>query len=152
MVSFMLPALLLSHMANSVASFGCLELLNTTVVEPPQLPATYLPADHCGIGAARQSPAVLGAPGGIVLAPHTAVIQVAAPPEARSAFHASVKSGSVLTSFLSSRVCKYRATCFEAASFIATFHDWPLMRNQRPPACQIRPMNQPGSLGGKSVM
>ena len=53
--------LLNAQLANFEASYGYFEFLNTTAVEPPQLPEALPPAVHCGIGATAHLPAVLGA-------------------------------------------------------------------------------------------
>src|SRR5579884_609493 len=102
----MLCRLVLNHVANSVASLGCFVSLNTTVVDPPQLPLTYWPSCHCGIGATRHFPAVCGAFGLIVPAPQAAEIQVAIDPFARSWYQASAKSCSVLSRPLLSKLCQ----------------------------------------------
>src|SRR5579875_1827243 len=79
-----LCSLSLIHSANSVASFGCFELLKTTVEEPPQLLLTAWPACHCGKRATRQSPEVPGAFCSMVPAPHAPLNQAASVPLARS--------------------------------------------------------------------
>src|SRR6266700_4500691 len=105
-MSSRLCELVLSQMANSVASLGCFELLNTAVVDPPQLPSAVGPSVHSGIGATLHFPEDCGAFDERTPAPQTAEIQVATDPVCRSWYQPLVKSGSVLTSFLLSKSCQ----------------------------------------------
>src|ERR1700733_6340654 len=92
----MLCWLVLSHSANCAAWAGCLLSLNTTVVEPPQLPLLGAPPQP-GVGAPRQSPLVGAALVIRVFSPQTAVGQLSRVPSERSLYHADSKSGSTLT-------------------------------------------------------
>jgi hypothetical protein len=87
---------LLRNWANRAAAIGFLVDLMTAVVEPPQLPERGWDASHCGSGAARHLPAVALADPERKAGPQAAVSQVAYLPLLKPAYHASVKSGSVL--------------------------------------------------------
>ena len=56
-----------AQVANFAASYGYLVPLNTTVVEPPQLPVALAPGCHCGSCTTPHLPAVFGAPVSISL-------------------------------------------------------------------------------------
>src|SRR5579859_4035159 len=92
----MLCWLVFSHSANSAACAGYWLSLNTTVVEPPQLPL-LLVAPQLGIAATRQSPLVAAALVIRVFSPQTAVGQVSRVPSERSLYHSVEKSGSTFT-------------------------------------------------------
>src|ERR1051326_2304819 len=88
--------LVFSHSANCAACAGYLLSLNTTVVEPPQLPL-LLVAPQLGIAVTRQSPLVAAALVIRVFPPQTAVGQVSRVPLDRSLYHSAAKSGSTFT-------------------------------------------------------
>src|SRR5689334_7149702 len=82
-----------SQVANLTAASLCLLSLLTAVVEPPQLPVTFCPADHWGRGAIAHLPLVCGA--AVVSTPgaHTALTQASCWPVSSALFHAGVYMG-----------------------------------------------------------
>ena len=92
--------------------------VTTALVDPPQLPATFCPAAHCGSGAARHLPLVDAALDCRNTGPQAAVIQVAYLPRLSAWYQASVKSGSTDTTPL---VTRSPQNC-------ATFLPWSLAR------------------------
>src|SRR5579859_182724 len=140
-----------SHSANCAAWAGCWLSLNTTVVEPPQLPL-LLVVPQLGMGATRQSPLVAAALVARVFSPQTAVGQVSRVPLDRSLYHSAAKSGSTFTRCWLISCCQKLATWVEGESLMPAIQVLPEVLNHFAPACQARPANHWASLAGKAAM
>ena len=89
----------LSQMAKSVAAFGCFDCFVTASQLPPQFPLRNgSPLDHCGSGAALQSPAVLSInEAALTPGPHAASTDEAICPDPRAVYYSAVNPGMVET-------------------------------------------------------
>src|SRR5271166_5477834 len=82
-----------SQVANSAASCWCFDAASTPVEEPPQLPATSWPADHCGSAVMSHLPALLADTDGKSVGAQTSETQAMYWPSFIPLFHPAVHCG-----------------------------------------------------------
>src|SRR5215472_13960965 len=109
-----------SQAANWAAACWCLEAAMTAVEEPPQLPTTFWPADHCGSCAMTHLPAPEGAAVGKSPGAQMSETQAMYLPLFMPLFQAAVHCGWLSTPPADIRPCQYEATFWLAASLMPT--------------------------------
>src|SRR5690242_2520235 len=140
-----------SQAANFAAAALCGESVVTAVEEPPQLPVTFSPADHCGSGAIAHLPLVCGAAVVRVPGAHTALTQAISLPVFSALFQAGWYIGWLSIAPSLTRPPQKSATLRVAESSMPTFHLSLEEVHHLAPACCARPANRPESLAEKVV-
>src|ERR1700722_275345 len=134
-----------SQVANCAASCWCLDAAITPVEEPPQLPATLCPADHCGSAVMTHLPALLADTVGKSIGAQTSYTQPMYWPSFIPLSHAAVHCGWLFTAPVAMACCQKEKTFCEAASSMPTCQVDPEADHHWAPACCARPANSPGS-------